>query len=60
MLTHYRPAIPFGNRKIYLRGPFQFNIVIILKIPPLWKPEIKLFRHFPKLEIAYFNGKKIL
>jgi len=22
-LTHYRPAIPFGNRKIYLRGSFQ-------------------------------------
>jgi len=22
-----------------------------------WKPEIKLFRHFPRLKIAYFKGK---
>jgi len=27
------------------------------KISPLWKPEIKLFKHFLKLKIAYFNGK---
>jgi len=26
-LTHYRPAMPFGNRKIYFRLSFQFNIV---------------------------------
>jgi len=24
---------------------------------PLWKPEIELFWHFAKLEIAYFNEK---
>ena len=28
-LTHYRPAMPFGNRKIYFRGSFKFSIVII-------------------------------
>jgi len=30
MLNHNRPAKPFGNRNIYLRGSFQFSIVIIL------------------------------
>jgi len=28
-LTHYRPAMPFGNGKVYLRGSFQFSIVTI-------------------------------
>jgi len=28
-LTHYRPALPYGNRKFYFRGPFQFSIVTI-------------------------------
>jgi len=27
--THYRPAMPFGNRKIYFSGSFQFSIVTI-------------------------------
>jgi len=39
-LTHFRPAMPFGNRKIYFKGSFQFSIVTIEKISPLWKPEI--------------------
>jgi len=34
-LTHYRPAMPFGNRKEYFRGSFegsfQFSIVTISK-----------------------------
>jgi len=30
-LTHFRPAMPFGNRKIYFRGSFQFSIVTIKK-----------------------------
>jgi len=31
-----RPAVPFGNRKKYLRGSFQFSIVTIQKnITPL-------------------------
>jgi len=33
-LTHYRPAMPFGHRKIHFRGSFQFSIVTILKISP--------------------------
>jgi len=28
-LTHYRPAMTFGNRKIYFRGSFQFSLVTI-------------------------------
>jgi len=34
-LTHYRPAMPFGKRKIYFRGSFQFSIVRVWKISPL-------------------------
>jgi len=39
-LTHQRPAMPFGNRRKYFRGSFQFSLVTIKKISPLWKPEI--------------------
>jgi len=28
-LTHYRPVMPFGNRKKYFRGYFKFSIVKI-------------------------------
>jgi len=36
-----RPAMPFGNRKNYFRGSFQFSIVTIYKkISPFWKPDI--------------------
>jgi len=28
-LTHYRPAMPFGNRKNYFRGFFRFSFVTI-------------------------------
>jgi len=28
-LTHYCPAVPFGNRNIYFRGSFHFSIVTI-------------------------------
>jgi len=57
VLTHYRPAMPFGDRKKYFKASFQFSIVTIYKISPLWKPKIEKFRHFSKFEIAYFNGK---
>jgi len=56
-LSHYSPTMPFGNRQKYFRGAFKFSIVTIQRISPPWKPEIELFRHFPKLKIAYFNGK---
>jgi len=49
-----------GNRKKYFRGSFQFSIVTIQKKSPSWKPEILLFKHFPKLKIAYFNGENPL
>jgi len=39
--THYRLAMPFGNRK-KIRGYFQFSIVTIYNISSLWKPEINL------------------
>jgi len=51
--------MPFGYRKIYFRGSFQFSIVTIQKISPPWKPEIQLFRHL-KLSIAYFRRKILL
>jgi len=34
-LTNYRPAMPFGNRKNFVRGSFEFSIVRIKKITPL-------------------------
>jgi len=34
-LTHYRPAMPFGNRKKYFGRFFLFGIVKIKKISPL-------------------------
>jgi len=59
--THLQPFTAQRCRsaaeKIYFRGSFQFSIVTIETISPLWKPEILLLRHFPKLGIAYFNGK---
>jgi len=35
ILTHYRPAMPFGNRKIYLRASFQFSFDYLKNIIPL-------------------------
>jgi len=43
--------------KMNFRESFPFSIVTIQKISPPCKPEIQLFRHFPKLKISYFNGK---
>jgi len=34
--THYRPAMPFRNRKTYFRVSFRFSIVIIQKISSSW------------------------
>jgi len=56
-LTHYRPVMPFGNRKICFRVSFQFSIVTIKKkISTLWKPEIQQYRHFSKRKIPFFWG----
>jgi len=35
-LTHYRPAIPFGNRKKYFRVSFSFSFDILKNITPLY------------------------
>jgi len=59
-VNHHRPAKPFGNKKKYFKGSFQFSIALILKISFLWKPQIPLFSYYPKLDIAYFDRKKIL
>jgi len=48
------------QKKKYFRGSFQFSIVTIYKLSPLSKREIKKFRHFSKLKISYFIGKKTL
>jgi len=40
ILTHYRPAMPLGNRNIYFRGSLKFSIVTVRIISPLLKPEI--------------------
>jgi len=40
-LTHYRPAMPSGNRKIHFEDLFSSIVLQFLnKISPLWKPEI--------------------
>jgi len=58
-LNQLPPSNAVRKQKIkYFKGCFQFGIVTIQKISPLWKSEIQVFRHFPDLKIAYFKGKK--
>jgi len=54
--------MPCGNRKQNkkIRGYFHFSIFQVQKNITPWKPEISLFRHFPKHKIVYSNGKKTL
>jgi len=40
ILTHYRPAMPFGNRKKMFWGIYLVQYYHNLKILPVWKPEI--------------------
>jgi len=49
VLTHFRPVMPLGNRKKMMIFSVQYynNLKNI-------KSEIQLYRHFPKLKIAYF------
>jgi len=42
------PSDAVRQQKIYFTGFFQFSIVTIQKLSPLWKPEIELFRPFCK------------
>jgi len=47
----------FGIRKHFFQKIFSVQYCYNSKnITPPWKLEILLFRHFPKLKIAYFNG----
>jgi len=56
ILTHYRPAMPFGNRQKYFRWSFQFSIVSIKKkYHPSGKPKFNNLSIFQKGTIAYFN-----
>jgi len=52
--------MPFGNRKNILEDLFSSVLSQFEKYQPTWKPEINLFRHFPKLKIACSMGGKIL
>jgi len=50
--------MPFGNKKNILEDIFSSVLPQFKKYHPPWKHQISLFSHFPKLKIAYFNGKK--
>jgi len=57
ILTYYRPAMPFGNRKFFIEDLFLSVFSRNFKKSSLWKLEIELFWHFSNLKIAYFNEK---
>jgi len=57
-LTHYRPAMPFGNRKIYFRGSFQFIMVTIQKISPLLETWNLIISAFSETWNCVFLRKK--
>ena len=59
-LTHYRPAMPFGNISKYFRGSFSSVLSQFKKISPLWKSKIKSFRNISTLKISFFLTEKIL
>jgi len=44
----------FGNRE-KIEELLKSVLSQFKKISPLWKPEIKKFRHFSKLKISFFN-----
>jgi len=56
-LTLYRPAIPFGNRKIYFRGFFQLGIVTIKKISPSGNLKFNYLGIFQSLKLRISMGK---
>jgi len=51
--------MPFGNGKKYFRRSFQFSIVTIKKISPLWNPKNFYFGIFQSLKFRILM-KKIL
>jgi len=56
-LTLYRPAMPYSNRKNILEDLFSSQLSKFKKYRPSGKLKFNNFGHFPKLEIALFNGK---
>jgi len=60
ILTHYHPAMPFGNRKVYFRGSSQFSIVTIQKISPPWNLKFNYLGIFQSLKLRISKGKNPL
>ena len=56
-LTHYRPAMPSGNRNIYFIGSFQFSIFMILKISPLGNLKVNNLGIFQSLKLHILMEK---
>jgi len=56
-LTHYRPAIPFGKRKKYFRGSFQFSIVTIKEYHPSGNLTFPYLGIFHGLKLRILTGK---
>jgi len=56
-LTRYRPAMPFGNRKKYFRGSFQFSIVTIQKISLPRNLKFDYLGIFQSLKLRISMGK---
>jgi len=59
MLTHYRSAMPFGKRKTYFRGSFQFTIITIQKISPPGNMKFNYLCIFQSLKLR-ISKEKIL
>jgi len=56
-LTHNRPTMPFGNRKIYFTGSFQFSIVTISKISPSGDLKFNYLGIFQSLKLLILMEK---
>ena len=57
VLTHYRPAMPFGNRNIYFRGSFHSRIVSIKKKHPSGNLKFNNLDIFQSLKLHYLTRK---
>jgi len=49
--THFRPAMPFGNSKIYFRGSFQFILSQFKKYHPSGNVKFNHLSIFQSLEV---------
>jgi len=55
VLTQYRPAMPFGNRKNYFRGSFELSIVHFKKYHPSGNLKFINLGIFQSLKIPFFE-----